>query len=94
MTYLSRFNDALSKTDPSQSIYWFKSCVSLNEPLTPGTGFAYKAFINNGDPNDVQDITLPRTDNKGNLVTTLYKFNPLNGKLLNVRLFECALVDV
>ena len=82
VTYLSRFNDALSKTDPSQSIYWFKSCVSLNEPLTPGTGFAYKAFINNGDPNDVQDITLPRTDNEGNLVTTLYKFNPLNGKLL------------
>ncbi|MCM8872364.1 MAG: leucine-rich repeat domain-containing protein [Paludibacteraceae bacterium] len=93
VTYLSKFNDALSKTDPSQSIYWFQSCTMLDEALMPGEGFAFKAYRHGGDPSEIVDVTFPRTDEDGNLVTSLYKFNPLNGNLLKSAVRTLAKTD-
>ncbi|MBO7338173.1 MAG: leucine-rich repeat domain-containing protein, partial [Paludibacteraceae bacterium] len=82
ITYLSRFKHSVSSEDPSDSHYWFQSCVSLNEALPAGEGFVFKPYRYNGSSSEILDVTFPRTDENGNLYTLLYKFNPLSGKLI------------
>jgi hypothetical protein len=66
---------------------WTKTYIGLQEPLVNGEGFAFKISSkcrdNTYKDGETQEMIFPRTDENGALITTVYKYNPLNGKLLS-----------
>ncbi|MBP5136181.1 MAG: T9SS type A sorting domain-containing protein [Paludibacteraceae bacterium] len=80
--YMKKFNCML----PGNSfVYggWTDAFTSLVEPLPPGHGYAVKAgskSINGDITASDMIVTLPREDADGNLVKTVYRYNPLTGK--------------
>lgn len=88
LTYLMKFDQEIHKeSGHSYTQEWTKSYTGLQEPLVNGEGFAFKisskCLDNTYKDGDGEVVEFPRTDDNGELITELHKFNPLNGKLLS-----------
>ena len=87
LTYLMKFDKAHTENGHTYTQKWTKTYTGLQEPLVNGEGFAFKISSkcrdNTYKSGTGQEVIFPRTDESGALITTVYKYNPLNGKLLS-----------
>ena len=87
LTYLMKFDKAHTENGHTYTQKWTKTYTGLQEPLVNGEGFAFKISSkcrdNTYKDGESQEMIFPRTDESGALITTVYKYNPLNGKLLS-----------
>lgn len=87
LTYLMKFDKAHTENGHTYTQKWTKTYTGLQEPLVNGEGFAFKISSkcrdNTYKSGTGQEVVFPRTDESGALITTVYKYNPLNGKLLS-----------
>lgn len=87
LTYLMKFDKEHQENGHTYTQKWTKTYIGLQEPLVNGEGFAFKISSkcrdNTYKDGESQEMIFPRTDESGALITTVYKYNPLNGKLLS-----------
>lgn len=87
LTYLMKFDKEHQENGHTYTQKWTKTYTGLQEPLVNGEGFAFKISSkcrdNTYKDGESQEMIFPRTDESGALITTVYKYNPLNGKLLS-----------